>query len=97
MSVEAKLAELGIALPAPFEYPSPNRTGCVQVGTLLFASGHPPSEALGAKINGKVDGDISEEDAHFAAAPAPSTSSPRSNSTPAVSTASSGWSRSQAW
>ena len=67
MSVEAKLAELGLELPAPFEYPSPNRTGCVQVGTLLFASGHPPSADLGAKVTGKVDGDIGEEDAYFAA------------------------------
>lgn len=67
MSIEARIIELGIELPKPFAYPSANRTGCVQVGALLFASGHPPSAELGAKIEGKVDGDISEEDAKFAA------------------------------
>ena len=67
MNIEEKLQELGLSLPAPFEYPSPNRTGCVRVGALLFASGHPPSAELGARIEGKVDGDLTEEEAYHAA------------------------------
>lgn len=67
MTIEAKLRELGLALPAPFQYPNPNRTGCVQVGSLLFCSGHPPSAELGARIEGKVDADLTEEEAYHAA------------------------------
>lgn len=67
MSIEEKLLDLGLTLPPPFRYPSPNRTGCVQVGRLLFTSGHPPSAELGAKIEGKVDRDLTEEEAHYAA------------------------------
>lgn len=36
--IEDKLPKLGLTLPPPFQFPSPNRTGCVQVGTLLFVS-----------------------------------------------------------
>lgn len=61
--IEARLAELGLALPAPFQYPSANRTGCVQVGRLLYTSGHPPPAELGAVMRGKVDAEVSEADA----------------------------------
>ena len=65
---EQKLKDMGHTLPEPFEYPSPNRTGCVQAGNLLFASGHPPPEGLGITVHGKVGGDLSEEDAYGSAA-----------------------------
>ena len=67
MSFETKLTEMGLKLPPPFDYPSPNRTGCVQVGTLLYSSGHPPPEDFGVVVRGKVGAEVSEEDAHAAA------------------------------
>ena len=67
MSFEARLKELGIELPPPFDYPSANRTGCVQAGHLLYSSGHPPPEDFGVVVRGKVGADVSEEDAVAAA------------------------------
>lgn len=64
---ERKLEEMGRRLPPPFEYPSPNRTGCVQVDRLLFVSGHPPPEDFGITVYGKVGGDVSEEAAYASA------------------------------
>ena len=61
--IEQRLAEMGLALPKPFRYPSANRTGCVQVGRLLYTSGHPPPAELNAVMRGKVDGEVSEVDA----------------------------------
>ncbi len=55
MSIEARLREMGLTLPPPFQYPSPNRTGCVQVGSLLYTSGHPPPADFGVAIEGKVE------------------------------------------
>ena len=40
--IEAKLAEMGFELPEPWPYPSPNRTAVVQVGPVLYVSGHGP-------------------------------------------------------
>ena len=64
MSIEARLDELDIILPPAFEYPSANRTGCVQVGALLYSSGHPPPADFGVPLEGKVDGDVPEEVAY---------------------------------
>ncbi len=66
MSAEARLAALGLTLPAPFVYPSPNRTGCVLAGSLLFASGHPPPEGMGVRVTGQVGNTVSEAEAHDA-------------------------------
>ena len=63
MSFEARLKEMGVELPPPFDYPSSNRTGCVQAGRLLYSSGHPPPEDFGVVVRGKVGGDVSEENA----------------------------------
>ena len=65
---ERKLEKMGHTLPPPFQYPSPNRTGCVQVDRLLFVSGHPPPEGLGVTVHGKVGDDVSEEAAYASAA-----------------------------
>lgn len=54
----------GLTLPEPFTYPSSNRTGCVQVGRLLFTSGHPPPQDFGVTVFGKVGADVSEEEAY---------------------------------
>ena len=65
--VEKRLAEMGFKLPPAFKYPSPNRTGCVQTGNLLFCSGHPPPADFGVVVHGKVGGDVKEEDAYKSA------------------------------
>ncbi len=65
--IEKKLEELGHRLPPPFQYPSPNRTGCVQVGRLLYSSGHPPPADCGVVVHGKVGGSVTEEEAHKSA------------------------------
>ena len=67
MRIEEKLAKLGLMLPPPFQYPSPNRTGCVQAGNLLFVSGHPPADLAGVKTRGKVGADLSEKEGYQAA------------------------------
>ena len=67
MKIEEKLTRLGVTLPPPFQYPSPNRTGCVQVGNILFVSGHPPADLPGVKASGKVGADLSEKEGYQAA------------------------------
>ena len=67
MSIEDKLAEMGLTLPPPFVYPNPNRTGCVRAGHLLFVSGHPPPADFGVPLHGKVGDVVSEEAAYQAA------------------------------
>ena len=64
MSIEAQLREMGLRLPSVFQYPSANRTGCVQVGNLLHTSGHPPPADFGVAIEGKVEDDVSEKEAY---------------------------------
>jgi enamine deaminase RidA (YjgF/YER057c/UK114 family) len=66
-TIEAQLAQMGHSLPEAFVYPSPNRTGCVQAGHLLYTSGHPPPADFGVVTHGKVGGTVSEEDAYRAA------------------------------
>ena len=58
-----KIHEMGLKLPKPFVYPSPNRTGCVVTGKLVYTSGHPPPSGFGVTVHGKVGGDISEQEA----------------------------------
>jgi len=67
--VEARLKDLGIALPAPLELPSPNRSASVAVGQMLYVSGHGAAllEDESVKRRGKVDLDITEAEAHATA------------------------------
>ena len=65
--VEKRLTAMGLKLPPAFKYQSPNRTGCVQVGSLLFCSGHPPPADFGVVVYGKVGGEVKEEDAYKSA------------------------------
>ena len=64
--IEGRLAKLGLTLPPPFQYPSPNRTGCVQVGTMLYLSGHGLGlpELPGVRQRGKVGLEVTEEEAY---------------------------------
>lgn len=39
-TIEDKLKAMGLTLPPPRKFPSPNRRGCVRVGNIIFVSGH---------------------------------------------------------
>lgn len=66
MSIDARLAELGIELP---QAPAPvgNYVGGVQVGNLLFMSGCGPRKPDGSSITGKVGDQLSTEEGYTAA------------------------------
>ena len=63
MSVEARMRERGIELPEPVR-PVANYVRYVQTGNLLFVSGTGPADEF---PRGKVDADVSVEDAYQAA------------------------------
>ena len=67
--IENKLREMGYALPAPFKFPNPNRTGCVQVGKVVFVSGHGRDlpDWPGVKHHGKVPTEVSVEEGYATA------------------------------
>jgi enamine deaminase RidA (YjgF/YER057c/UK114 family) len=66
MGAEARIKELGLQLPTP---PSPVATyvPAVQVGNLLFVSGHGPLKTDGKMITGKVGADMTLEQGKEAA------------------------------
>ena len=66
MGAEARLAELGIELPAAGE-PVANYRMAVRTGNLLFVSGHGPAHRDGAKVRGKVGVDLDLPEAREAA------------------------------
>ena len=53
MSIEQRLAELGISLP-PATDPAANYTNCVRTGSLLFVSGKGPLAEAGKPPKGKL-------------------------------------------
>ena len=63
--IDERLNEMGIDLPAPLNLPSPNRTAVVQVGQMLYVSGHGAAllEDETVKRHGKVDLEITEAEA----------------------------------
>ena len=64
MSAEAKIKELGIALPPPPK-PGGNYVPGVRVGNLLFLSGHGPMRVDGQPaVRGKVGRDLSTDDGY---------------------------------
>jgi enamine deaminase RidA (YjgF/YER057c/UK114 family) len=64
MSAEARIKELGLALPQPPK-PGGNYVPGVRVGNLLFLSGHGPSRVDGVpSARGKVGRDLSLEDGY---------------------------------
>ena len=67
--IDAKLSELGLVLPAPLVLPSPNRTSAVQVGAMLYVSGHGAALLEDDTVcrRGKVDVDISADEGYATA------------------------------
>jgi enamine deaminase RidA (YjgF/YER057c/UK114 family) len=67
-AIETKLAAKGLALPKPFVFPNPNRTGCVLVGAIVYVSGHGRDlVGPGIKPAGKVGRDLTLEEGYAAA------------------------------
>jgi enamine deaminase RidA (YjgF/YER057c/UK114 family) len=67
-TIEQKLAAMGLALPPPRDFPSPNRRGAVRVGTILFLSGHGPHHpGMKVRENGKLGFDMTEAEGYEAA------------------------------
>ncbi len=66
MSAEAKIQELGLELPAP-QVPAGTYMPIVQVGNLIYVSGHGPLNADGTQIQGRVGDDLTEEQGTAAA------------------------------
>lgn len=67
-AIEDKLKQMGHALPTPFKFPNPNRTGCVVVGNVVFVSGHGRDlTGPGVKAAGKVGKDLTVEEGYVAA------------------------------
>ena len=69
MEIEKKLAEMGLELP-PIPTPVANYVPAVQVGSLLFLSGHAPGLLKDGKvqfIQGKVGKDLTTEEGYEAA------------------------------
>ena len=66
MSADAKIEELKLELPkAP--KPAGTYSPVIEVGELLYISGHGPLQSDGSLITGKVGADLSEEDGREAA------------------------------
>ena len=63
--IDKKIEELGITLPAPLVLPSANRTSAVQVGSVLYVSGHGAALLEDETVvrRGKVDVDVTPEEA----------------------------------
>ena len=66
MSAESQLTELGLVLP-PVPRPGGIYKPVVQVGQLIYVSGHGPMRADGTLITGKVGLDLTEEQGFEAA------------------------------
>jgi enamine deaminase RidA (YjgF/YER057c/UK114 family) len=69
-TIEARLASLGLVLPAPLVLPSANRTSAVLIGELLYVSGH-GAQLLGDDASvpkrGKVGRELTEEQGYAVA------------------------------
>jgi enamine deaminase RidA (YjgF/YER057c/UK114 family) len=63
---EARLAALGITLPAPSQ-PVANYVNAVRVGNLLFLAGKGPSKPEGGYVTGKVGTELTIEQGYEAA------------------------------
>lgn len=67
--IDSRLADLGIVLPPPLVLPSENRTSAVQIGEMLYVSGHGAAllDDDSVRQRGKVDLDITEAEAQATA------------------------------
>lgn len=66
MSIDSRLSELGIELPAPPK-PAGNYVGGIIAGNMLFMSGCGPRKPDGSSITGKVGDQLTTEDGYAAA------------------------------
>ncbi|MCC6778382.1 MAG: RidA family protein [Hyphomicrobiales bacterium] len=67
-AIEDKIKAMGHSLPEPFRFPKPNRTGCVVVGSIVFASGHGRNmETMGLKGKGKVGRELTVDEGYAVA------------------------------
>jgi enamine deaminase RidA (YjgF/YER057c/UK114 family) len=66
MTIEAKLKEMGLELPAAAK-PVANYVSAVRTGRLVFLSGHGPIRNDGTLITGKVGADLTTEEGYQAA------------------------------
>lgn len=67
-AIEAKLKAIGYTLPQPRKFPSPNRCGCVRVGSILFVSGHGPHHPeMKIREHGKLGADMTVQEGYAAA------------------------------
>jgi YjgF/chorismate_mutase-like, putative endoribonuclease len=67
-AIEGKIKAMGYALPEAFKFPKPNRTGCVVVGSIIYASGHGRNmSGPGVKAKGKVGRDLTIEEGYATA------------------------------
>jgi enamine deaminase RidA (YjgF/YER057c/UK114 family) len=67
-AIEDKLAAMGLTLPPPRQYVSPNRRGCVRVGNLLFLSGHGAHHpGMNHRHKGKLGADMTTEEGKLSA------------------------------
>ena len=66
MSADSKIAELGLELPAP-QVPAGTYMPVVQVGNMIYVSGHGPLRADGAQIQGRVGDDLTVDEGYEAA------------------------------
>ena len=66
--IEDKIKVMGYSLPEPFVFPKPNRTGCVVVGSIIYASGHGRNmSGPGVKAKGKVGREVTVEEGYATA------------------------------
>jgi enamine deaminase RidA (YjgF/YER057c/UK114 family) len=66
--IEDKIKAMGYSLPEPFKFPNPNRTGCVVVGSIIYASGHGRNmTGPNVKMKGKVGRDVTIEEGYATA------------------------------
>lgn len=49
------------------QYPSPNRSSCVRVGTILFVSGHPSTFGMNIREPGRLGAGMTIEEGYAAA------------------------------
>ena len=67
-AIEDKIKQMGYSLPEPFKFPKPNRTGCVVVGSIIYASGHGRNMGgPGVKAKGKVGRELTVEEGYATA------------------------------
>src|SRR4030095_11442187 len=67
-AIEDRLSAVGLTLPPPRRFPSPNRRGCVRVGSIIFVSGHGAHHPeMKYRDTGKLGADMTVEEGKLVA------------------------------